>query len=219
MPKRVEKPGPEGLLVSRNEVRAPRQSRSRARVDAILQACKELIVERGSAGLKVQDIAARAGVTAGSMYQYFPNKTAIIEALTRQYMEEFRGTLGSTVAEPVRDLDDCVSRLHQLLDQFFTFYECEPVFRDLLVSAAADKSLQDLDIEDSRFNAEQVFTFCRDLFPEKNWPALHEFLFVCMHLASSAVQLALSLPAERVSIIDNVKLLISRGALERFMSS
>ena len=48
------------------EVRVPRQQRSRDRVEAILEAARALIGEKGSAGLKIQEIAERAKITAGS---------------------------------------------------------------------------------------------------------------------------------------------------------
>jgi AcrR family transcriptional regulator len=59
----------------------PKQARSKATVAAILEAATQLLVERGLSGLTTDRIAERAGVSVGSLYQYFPNKDAIMVAL------------------------------------------------------------------------------------------------------------------------------------------
>ena len=62
--------------------RRPRQERSRALVDAIVQATVELAAERGLEHVSTDHIAARAGVSVGSVYQYFASKdVAVREAI------------------------------------------------------------------------------------------------------------------------------------------
>lgn len=63
--------------------RRPSQARSKKRYDAILSAAKTLISEKGSAQLKIQEIASLAGVTPASIYQYFTSKNAITLALAQ----------------------------------------------------------------------------------------------------------------------------------------
>jgi AcrR family transcriptional regulator len=65
----------------------PTQARSRALVDAIVQAGSELLVDRGFEALTLQDVAARAGVSPGSLYQYFPDKAALVTELTERLSE------------------------------------------------------------------------------------------------------------------------------------
>ncbi len=60
----------------------PRQARAQQTVDAVLTAAAELIDERGLDGATTDRIARRAGVSVGSMYQYFANKEAILDALS-----------------------------------------------------------------------------------------------------------------------------------------
>lgn len=61
--------------------RQPSQARARATVDALLEAAAEVFEEHGLDGGTTERIVARAGVSVGSMYQYFPNKNALLSAL------------------------------------------------------------------------------------------------------------------------------------------
>lgn len=68
--------------------KAPRQSRSQATVTAILDATARILVERGLAAASTNAIAERAGVSVGSLYQYFPNKEALVSALHARHGEQ-----------------------------------------------------------------------------------------------------------------------------------
>ena len=61
----------------------PRQNRSRAKVDGILAAAADLCSGQGLDALTTNAVAARAGVSIGSLYQYFPGKAALLAALIR----------------------------------------------------------------------------------------------------------------------------------------
>lgn len=61
--------------------RKPTQSRSRVLVEAIIEACRQVLEEEGSEQLTTNRIAEVAGITIGSLYQYFPNKEAILANL------------------------------------------------------------------------------------------------------------------------------------------
>lgn len=67
--------------------RIPAQERAIARVEQILQAAAQLLVEQGVAAVTTARIAERAGVPIGSVYQYFPNKQAIFLALHENSLE------------------------------------------------------------------------------------------------------------------------------------
>ncbi|MGB8666049.1 MAG: TetR/AcrR family transcriptional regulator, partial [Serratia inhibens] len=63
----------------------PVQERSRITVDAIVQASAYILNESGWEGLTTNAIAERAGVNISSLYQFFPNKEAIINELQRRH--------------------------------------------------------------------------------------------------------------------------------------
>lgn len=60
----------------------PTQSRSRALVDAVEQACLRILDEIGEAALTVARIAEISGVAVGSIYQYFPTRTQSLPCCT-----------------------------------------------------------------------------------------------------------------------------------------
>ena len=60
--------------------RRPKQSRSRATCEAILEAASQILERSGPAGFNTASVAERAGVSIGTLYQYFPDKQAILLA-------------------------------------------------------------------------------------------------------------------------------------------
>jgi AcrR family transcriptional regulator len=77
--------------------KAPKQSRSRAVVEAIVQAARESIKTNGAGGLAMEAVARRAGVAIGSMYDYFEDRDGLVQALTSKVttenLELFRAVL------------------------------------------------------------------------------------------------------------------------------
>jgi AcrR family transcriptional regulator len=67
--------------------KVPGQARSRETVSVILEASARILESDGLRGFNTNAIAARAGVSVGSLYQYFPNKDAIVLALIGSYEE------------------------------------------------------------------------------------------------------------------------------------
>lgn len=68
--------------------KSPRQARSKATVDAILGATIQVLIADGSARLTTTQVARRAGVSVGTMYQYFPHREALLYAVTQRYLSE-----------------------------------------------------------------------------------------------------------------------------------
>jgi AcrR family transcriptional regulator len=66
----------------------PVQARSTASVDAILEATIQVLLSVGKERLTTTRVAARAGVSVGTLYQYFPNKSALLQAALRRHMDE-----------------------------------------------------------------------------------------------------------------------------------
>ncbi len=67
-------------------VRKPKQSRAKATVSAILQAAAQILAKDGWEGFNTNVVASRAGVSIGSLYEYFPNKQALVDAIADSHV-------------------------------------------------------------------------------------------------------------------------------------
>ncbi|MEW5740778.1 MAG: TetR/AcrR family transcriptional regulator [Myxococcota bacterium] len=65
--------------------KAPKQERSRAMVDALLDATTRILLKDGWDGLSTNKVAAMAGVSVGSLYQYFPSKEALVHEVLQRW--------------------------------------------------------------------------------------------------------------------------------------
>lgn len=66
----------------------PRQARSRATVAAIVQAGARILSDEGWAGFTTNRIAELAGVSIGSLYQYFPDKLSLVDAIRHRHLDD-----------------------------------------------------------------------------------------------------------------------------------
>ncbi len=83
----------------KNPRRSPRQERAHATVEALLTATAQILVKEGYARASTNRIAKRAGVSIGSLYQYFPNKDALVNELLEQLVDQQFGRLATTLAQ------------------------------------------------------------------------------------------------------------------------
>lgn len=74
----------------------PRQARATATVDAIFEATIQVLLTDGPHRLTTTRVAARAGVSVGTMYQYFPHKQALYYALNARYLDDLAETVRRT---------------------------------------------------------------------------------------------------------------------------
>jgi AcrR family transcriptional regulator len=77
---------------------APRQERSRQRRAAILDAAEGVIEKVGYEAATTEEISRRAGTSIGSLYRYFPNKEALVEALVERYLDRLRALHRETLS-------------------------------------------------------------------------------------------------------------------------
>jgi AcrR family transcriptional regulator len=85
--------------------KSPSQERSQATVDAILDATARLLEQHGYARLTTNHVARKAGISIGSLYQYFPNKESLCHALAERHYgrhaQRYLECLSGVAREPV----------------------------------------------------------------------------------------------------------------------
>jgi AcrR family transcriptional regulator len=109
--------------------RRPQQERSRATVDAILDAADALVASEGTAGLTTTGVARGADIAVGTLYQYFEGVPAILEALVGRHADRFADRLGHELAG--RRLRKKREGANAALDALIAYYRAEPGFRVL----------------------------------------------------------------------------------------
>ena len=182
----------EAMSKKTTQRRVPLQARSQERVGRILDAASELVERDGSNDLKMSEVAPRAGVPTGSVYQYFPNKSAIIRALAERFHGRVRQVVNEELVEAV-DRATSIAALERVLDRYYELCLDEPVFHDIWWGAQADKALQETEIADSRTNARLIYEALEPLMSDQELSQLESACFLLSHLAGAAVGLAISI--------------------------
>ena len=112
--------------------RVPTQERAKKRVERIIDAASHVFAEDGFEAATMDSIAARAETSIGSIYQFFPNKLSLFNALARHYHDKLRAFFdlllgGPLLEQPWGDILDAG------VDAFALFHEQEPGFRAVWV--------------------------------------------------------------------------------------
>jgi AcrR family transcriptional regulator len=181
--------GPQGLARL-----VPTQQRSRERFERILQSAAEVMAEKGSEAFRMSDIVERTGVAFGSLYQYFPDKTAIIGTLAERYNAIGRDCVRRDLA-PMKNARDLHTALCRITDSYYQMFIDEPVMRDIWQATQADRALQKLDEEDGAYLSGLLSDALRHVAPNAPGPALAAFSQLTMTLIAAAVRHAITLDA------------------------
>ena len=172
--------------------RVPTQRRSRERYDRILTTAAQVVAEKGGDAFRMSDIVERAGVPFGSLYQYFPDKTAIIGTLAERCNAIGRACVTEELAS-VETVQDLHAALCRIVDGYYRMFIDEPVMRDIWRATQADKALQDLDEADMKALAAILRDALKRLAPEQDALVLGKFSQLIMHLIAAAVRHAITL--------------------------
>lgn len=118
--------------------KSPVQARSTASVNAILEATIQVLLDVGKEQLTTTRVAHRAGVSVGTLYQYFPNKSALLQAALRNHLESVAEALEKVCQE------ERGSPLPQMVTRIVnTFLEAK--IKDLKTSLALYSVSSDVD--------------------------------------------------------------------------
>lgn len=175
--------------------RSPSQQRSRERVERMLAAASALIAEQGSDAMRMGEVAERAGVSIGSLYQFFPDKRAIVWALAERYTAESQACISAALKD-VRDAEGLKQAFSELVDIYYQLFLAEPVIRDVWSGTQADKALRSLELADSRANAEFLVAVLKRLRPDADPVELETTAFLVWQMGEAAVRLAISVDRE-----------------------
>ncbi len=93
-----------------NPVRKPRQARAKLTRESLIDAATQVLRDQGYDAFNTNHVAERAGVSIGSLYQYFPHKQALIEAIVVRHVTLLAGAVAAGLAQartlPIGDAMD-----------------------------------------------------------------------------------------------------------------
>jgi len=112
--------------------RVPTQERSRKRVERILDAAAEVFSQQGHEAATMEAVAAKAETSIGSIYQFFPNKGAVFEALVRRYHESLRLFLDALLTGPILE-KPWEEIIDTTIDAIVLLHQTDPGFRAVWV--------------------------------------------------------------------------------------
>jgi AcrR family transcriptional regulator len=142
--------------------RRPVQQRSAARVERMLEACAALIDEVGYDGVTTTLIAERAGVAVGSLYQFFPDKRAVVQALTTRNLDRFMGQIGERLTSAT--LDNWWDAVDLVFDAYVEMYRHVPGFTQIRFGDVVDLRLMDDQRDNNTVIADRLSMLLADRF-------------------------------------------------------
>ncbi|MGZ3687975.1 MAG: TetR/AcrR family transcriptional regulator [Bdellovibrionota bacterium] len=111
--------------------KSPNQERARATVEVLIEACTRILIREGYDRASTNRIAEEAGVSIGSLYQYFPSKEALVATLIERMLEEDRRLIErhllASMPEPIGELAP------RLVEALLEAYSSNPRLRKVLI--------------------------------------------------------------------------------------
>lgn len=189
--------------------REPRQERSRQQVNKILDAAAHIFAETHYDTATTNAIAERAGVSIGSLYQFFPNKAAIFHALTVRYHTQLHALLNEMTAPEEMAQLPLAQLIETTIDTFYQFARSRPGFTEIMLSARSSPELASSDnalIQESmRRYAELLEARAPPLDPERR----HLLAKVSVETADALLRLAItSEPPLNAQVLAEAKALL-----------
>ncbi|WP_346827570.1 TetR/AcrR family transcriptional regulator [Serratia inhibens] len=185
--------------------RKPSQTRSREKVELILDCATALIAQQGSDAMRMSEVAQNAGISIGALYQYFPDKTAIVRVLAQRYNQEARECIEQCLTQ-VQDFPQLIEAFACLIDEYYALFMAEPVMRDIWAATQANKTLREEEVAESRLNGALLAAAIRRLRPQADRVAVENAAFLLMHLGEATMRLAVSTgPDEGRELVESYK--------------
>ena len=168
--------------------RVPVQGRSVARVQRMLDACAELVDEVGYEGLTTTLLAERAEVAIGSVYQFFPDKRAIVQALAMRNMDAY--LQGLSVRFGSETFAHWWDGVDAAIDIFIQMHRTVAGFRTLHFGDVVDVHLLDTDRDNNSVIADRLAELLVDQFQLIDRARLRFALEVSVEAADALIKLA-----------------------------
>ena len=164
------------------------QVRSVAKVTRMLDACAELVDEVGYEALTTTLIADRADVAIGSVYQFFPDKRAVVAALTQRNVEAYVHRLADRLSSG--GMTRWVDAVDVALDEYIDMHRNVAGFRTLHFGDVVDLNLLDPDRDNNAVIVDHLGTLLEQHFGMPREERLTFALAMAVEMADALVKAA-----------------------------
>lgn len=194
--------------------RQPVQQRSQERMERILTVAEQLIAQKGSDKVRMSDVATLAEISIGSLYQYFPDKAAIIRTLAEHYAVESRRCIDAALMG-VTNKAGLLAAFAALVDQYYDLLLTKPVMRDISLAMRADKELMAIELAESKACGAILAAAIRRVFPKTDPKEVGPLAFLVWQLGEETMRLALAHKrGEGARLVDAYKRMSLRAISE-----
>jgi AcrR family transcriptional regulator len=184
--------------------REPMQRRSVARVQRMLDAAQELVAEVGYDALTTTLIAERAGVSIGSLYQFFPDKQAVVRAVALRNLEVFSDRLAAMVRS--RSMHTWWDVVSEVIDQYVDMHQKIPGFRAIRFGDVADLHLLDPERDNDTVVVDRFIELIAPFVQVRATEQLRLDLVIAVRIADSLTRYAFERdPAGDVDVLEETK--------------
>ena len=197
----------------------PTQDRSRRKVALMLKAAKSLAIELGTLDFKMTEVAARAEVAVGTLYQFFPSRHALIGKLFFDVMAPIDASVSDVIAR-ADTLEQLTRRIERQMRSHLTLVKSDPALMVIWTTATIDPDVQLADLENTKRNAEVLTLKLKELLGITGSAAdvRATALLVC-HLWGAVIRLSVAMPdGQSNRIIKQYARMVSSHA-ERWLVS
>jgi AcrR family transcriptional regulator len=179
----------------------------------MLDACAELIDEVGYDGLSTTLLAERAGVAIGSVYQFFPDKRAIVQALTLRNVEAYLDRLAERI--PAGELPHWTDGVDGAIAEYIELHRSVPGFRTLHFGDVVDVHLIDPERDNNAVIADHLADLLVRYHGAPDSAELRFSLTISVETADALIKLAFRRqPDGDDSVLEEAKRLV-RGYLRQ----
>jgi AcrR family transcriptional regulator len=197
--------------------RVPVQGRSVARVQRMLDACADLVDQVGYEALTTTMLAERAEVAIGSVYQFFPDKRAIVQALTQRNLEAYLERITARFAND--QFGHWWDVVDAGIDEYIDMHRNVPGFRALHFGDVVDVHLLDAERDNNTIIAERLAGLLVSQIGAVAGPRLDFALAIAVEAADALTKMAFRRdPEGDEEVLAEAKTLI-RDYLQRHVNT
>jgi len=192
-----------GATVSKQKkssFKEPKQERSRQRVEKIISAARDLVIQHGVNNLKMNDISILANVPAGSLYQYFPTKVSVVAKLFERTLVRYRAMVEGYF-EDVETPEDYARAVEQMIWGVHETLIRDPIAKQVIGQMMAEPEIARIYMDDHDYYTDVYLRSLRKIGTDIPEDRVYWRCRVVNEMWDGVIRLSSTLPAEEAKFV------------------